>query len=110
MTTREQAIQWWKDFDLNTKEYLFIKYHNRKAFNETGREIEEIWRKEVKTENIYLNRLKEQYKRLRKAKEKVNDTLRLKREYESVRLFCLDTQLISFNDIEVMEYEVNQPF
>ena len=28
-------------------------------------------------------------------------------DYFGMRLFCLDTQLISFNDIEVMENEVN---
>lgn len=27
-----------------------------------------------------------------------------------MREFCLDTQLVSFNDIEAMEYEVNQSF
>ena len=113
MTTREQAMQWWTDFDWNTKEYLMKKYYNRKAFNETGSEIEEIWRKETKTEieNIYLNRLKEQYKRYKKSVfmgriEQHN----YKIEYNAMRLFCLDTQLVSFNDIEAMEYEVNQSF
>ena len=35
---------------------------------------------------------------------------RLSQDYLAMRLFCLDTQLISFNDIEAMEYEVNQSF
>jgi adenylate cyclase class IV len=33
-----------------------------------------------------------------------------KNSYNAMRLFCLDTQLISFNDIELMEFEVNQSF
>lgn len=109
MTTREQAMQWWTDFDWNTKEYLMKKYHNRKAFNETGREIEEIWRKETETENIYLNRLKEQYKEHKKAQKIFHgvEQIKYKIRYDAMRLFCLDTQLVSFNDIEVMEYEVN---
>ena len=60
-----------------------------------------------KTENIYLNRLKEQYK-----ESKVYEVSSLNRKYrkltyDAMRLFCLDTQLISFNDIELMENEVN---
>ena len=59
--------------------------------------------------DILLNRLKEQYK---KAKEEWNGRLILKNcyEYDAMRLFCLDTQLISFNDIEVMESEINSSF
>ena len=66
--------------------------------------------KKIKTEeNIYLNRLKEQYI---KAQELWNGRLILKNcyEYDAMRLFCLDTQLISFNDIELMENEVNSSF
>ena len=63
----------------------------------------------TETENIYLNRLKEQYI---KAKEEWNGRLILKNcyEYDAMRLFCLDTQLISFNDIELMESEINSSF
>ena len=59
--------------------------------------------------NIYLNRLKELYKFAVQNEESEFYIGRLE-NYQSVRTFCLDTQLISFNDIEVMEYEVNQPF
>ena len=59
--------------------------------------------------DVLLNRLKEQYI---KAKEEWNGRLILKNcyEYDAMRLFCLDTQLISFNDIEVMESEINSSF
>ena len=33
-----------------------------------------------------------------------------KKYYDAMRLFCLDTQLISFNDIELMESEINSSF
>lgn len=62
----------------------------------------------TETENIYLNRLKEQYKEIKKGSQ--DDRLLRKRQYLSVKAFCLDTQLVSFNDIEAMEYEVNQSF
>lgn len=55
----------------------------------------------TETENIYLNRLKEQYKTFKNLGI---------RDYFITRAFCLDTQLVSFNDIEVMEFEVNQSF
>jgi len=53
-----------------------------------------------------LDRLRQQYKRtidypmfeLEKVK------------YKAMRLFCLDCELVSFNDIEVMENEVNSSF
>lgn len=118
MTTREQAMQWWESLGnsgflekIAFKQELTDKYFQQRNFGTlTDSEIEEIFRKENKTEeNIYLNRLKEQYI---KAQELWNGKLILKNcyEYDAVRLFCLDTQLISFNDIEAMEYEVNQSF
>ena len=73
-----------------------------------------IYTKENKTEeNIYLNRLKEQYKQMLSKKQGyfyLEGYNRLLQDYLAMRLFCLDTQLISFNDIEVMENEVNQSF
>ena len=67
--------------------------------------------KENKTEeNIYLNRLKEQYKQMLSKKQGdfyLEGYNRLSQDYLAMRLFCLDTQLISFNDIEVMENEIN---
>ena len=70
--------------------------------------------KENKTEeNIYLNRLKEQYKQMLSKKQGdfyLEGYNRLSQDYLAMRLFCLDTQLISFNDIEVMENEINSSF
>ena len=59
--------------------------------------------------DILLNRLKELYKFAVENEESEFYIGRLE-NYQSVRAFCLDTQLISFNDIEVMENEVNQSF
>ena len=59
--------------------------------------------------NIYLNRLKEQYKHFLKPSNG-DEYFKRKDYYQAMRLFCLDTQLISFNEIELMEYEVNQFF
>lgn len=112
MTTREQAMQWWNNLKLTEKVVVMnrsgIEYY-RSSDSLTGSEIEKIWRKETKTENIYLNRLKEQYKLAVENEESEFYISRLE-NYQSVRAFCLDTQLVSFNDIETMEYEVNQSF
>ena len=59
--------------------------------------------------DILLNRLKELYKFAVENEESEFYIGRLE-NYQSVRAFCLDTQLISFNDIEVMENEVNSSF
>lgn len=117
MTTREQAIQWWKGLGdsfferIQLKQELTDKYFPKRNFGTlTGNEIEEIWRKETKTtENIYLNTLKEQY--IKSLKKQSIDSFSFEKiKYDAIRLFCLDTQLVSFNDIELMEYEVNQSF
>ena len=115
MTTREQAVQWWNGLF----EYINPSGINKSALTEkyfgkerryqslTGSEIEEIFRKENKTtENIYLNRLKELYKFAVQNEESEFYIGRLE-NYQSVRVFCLDTQLVSFNDIELIENEVN---
>lgn len=116
MTTREQAMQWWdnlgdKFFErIQLKQELTDKYFPKRNFGTlTGSEIEEIWRKEVETENIYLNKLKEQYKHFLKPSNG-DEYFKRKDYYDAMRLFCLDTQLISFNDIEVMELEINSSF
>lgn len=57
--------------------------------------------------DIILNRLKEQYKTTQKLVLNYNRNLQ---DYNAMRLFCLDTQLISFNDIELMEYEIDSSF
>ena len=59
--------------------------------------------------DILLNRLKELYKFAVQNEESEFYIGRLE-NYQSVRVFCLDTQLVSFNDIELMENEVNQSF
>ena len=56
--------------------------------------------------DILLNRLKELYKFAVQNEESEFYIGRLE-NYQSVRAFCLDTQLVSFNDIELMENEVN---
>lgn len=61
-------------------------------------------------ENIYLNRLKEQYKKYKELKSWSEESRYELQVYSNIRCFCLDTQLISFNDIEVMENEVNSSF
>ena len=118
MTTREQSLEWWNnlpDVTISTeinKSTLTKKYKGqfRMYASLTGSEIEEIWRKEdIKTENIYFNRLKEQYKHFLNPSNG-DEYFKRKDYYQAMRLFCLDTQLISFNDIEVMEYEVNSSF
>jgi hypothetical protein len=57
--------------------------------------------------NKYLARLREQY---RATKKDDAPTVQLQglREvaYRAMRLFCRDTDLISFNEIEMMEWEV----
>ena len=94
----------------NIKTYINKDDHSIKVCLNTNLDINDIDKKINQIEsNIYLNRLKEQYI---KAQELWNGRLILKNcyEYDAMRLFCLDTQLISFNDIEVMENEVNQSF
>ena len=55
--------------------------------------------------NIYLDRLKQEYKQ-QEVLLKIDKNLNLV-IYQVMRLFCLDTNLVSFTDIELMEYEVN---
>ena len=66
--------------------------------------------------SIYLDRLKEQYLELNQYQNKFVDSIKRDKAielldyYNAMRLFCLDTCLLSFNDIEVMEYEINLLF
>jgi hypothetical protein len=58
----------------------------------------------------YLDRLKQQYKITKtEAPNKQLQELRLT-DYQAMRLFCLDCELVSFNEVELMEFEVNQSF
>ena len=63
----------------------------------------------LSNESRFLNRLKEQYKQY-KEKQSIDSWSTNKMYYDAMRLFCLDTQLISFNDIELLESEVNSSF
>ena len=61
--------------------------------------------------NIYLNRLRQQYKQLRKykANETTSDNFWKQEDYyyDAMRLFCLDTDLLSFEDIELEDKFTN---
>jgi hypothetical protein len=59
--------------------------------------------------NIYLSSLKELYKFAVRDEESEFYIGRLE-NYQSVRAFCLDTGIVSYDDAELMEYEVNQSF
>jgi hypothetical protein len=65
-------------------------------------ELTAVYMRVVELENKILDRLKQQYK----IAKKTNNI----KPYYAMRLFCLDCELITFNDIEIMEYEVNQSF
>ena len=115
MATREQAINWWDGLfeyinpsGIN-KSALTEKYFKDRIYHSLkGREIEEIWCKEVKTEeNIYLNRLKEQYKELKVYEVSSLNRKYRKLTYDAMRLFCLDCSLLSFAKIELMENEID---
>jgi len=61
----------------------------------------------VITTNIYLDRLKQQYSIYKQGLDlpvAQDEFWKRKDYYDAMRLFCLDTQLVSFNDIEVMEH------
>lgn len=48
-STKQQAIAWWNNLQFNKQCFLRSKYHSqeRQLNSLTGREIEEIWRKEI---------------------------------------------------------------
>jgi hypothetical protein len=113
MNTREQAINWFNEKDAYNKSELSHKYFkDTVSYNFTAltvNEIEQIWQKE--NTNKYLDRLKQQYKKYKEINEKEDFSKSIEKvEYLAIRFFCLDCELVSFNDIEVMENEVNQSF
>ena len=61
-------------------------------------------------ENIYLNRLKEQYKEIFKFENWSEYKRERQNDYQAMRLFCLETQLITLDDIELMENEISSSF
>lgn len=62
-------------------------------------------------ENIMkpIDRLRQQYKQL-KEKQSIDSLNFHKIRYDAMRLFCLDCELLTFNDIELMEFEVDESF
>lgn len=87
--------------------------HSIKVCLNTNLDINEIDRKINQIENggIYLRRLREQYKLIKKQNAPTKQLQELRDiAYNAVRLFCLDCSLLSFAEIELMEFEVNQSF
>ena len=92
------------------KTYINKDDHSIKVCLNTNLDINEIDKKINQIEsNIYLNRLKEQYKETLKDESSLIKTLRVS-NYTGMRNFCLDTELLDFNTIELMEFEVNSSF
>jgi hypothetical protein len=56
--------------------------------------------------NKYLDRLRQQYKEYYSTKYSREKEV----SYNAMRVFCLDCELVSFNEVELMEFEVNQFF
>jgi hypothetical protein len=54
-----------------------------------------------------LDRLKQEYKELLKHKHRKVAFNNRNMGYKAMRLFCLDCELLTFNEIELMEFEVN---
>ena len=106
------------DFLINSIEESAVSLHNyntQEVYYDIDFDCITLSGEKNKTEeNIYLNRLKEQYKQVKEKISKddfyLNGYEQAKKYYDAMRLFCLDTQLISFNEIELMEFEVNQSF
>jgi hypothetical protein len=69
---------------------------------------------QLKTLHVkYLDRLRQQYKKLKEFKlnESTSDEYWKRRDcYDAMRFFCLDCNLLTFLEIEAMEFEVNQSF
>lgn len=76
----------------------------QKGRNTYMKSLESQSKQKVINTNKYLDRLKQQYKQTQKSVLNYNNNLQ---DYQAMRLFCLDCELVSFIDIESMEYEVN---
>jgi hypothetical protein len=64
---------------------------------------------QLKTLHVkYLDRLKQEYKE--SLGGSMDDRNYRRNRYSAVRVFCLDCELVSFNEVELMEFEVNQSF
>ena len=105
LSTKEAQKPNTEDFDLQPYGYIhalqiYVEFLESK-----------IYTKENKTEeNIYLNRLREQYKKYKELKSWSEESRYELQVYSNIKCFCLDTQLVSFNDVEVMENEINSSF
>lgn len=64
----------------------------------------------LKNKTVYLDRLRRQYKTAMEADGYSDARDWYINKYDAMRLFCLDCNLVSFNDIEVTEFEVNSSF
>lgn len=95
----------------NIKTYINKNDHSIKVCLNTNLDINDIDKKINQIEsNIYLNKLKHFYKKFKFSEVEKWEKDFQRREYFSLREFCLDTQLVSFNDIELMESEINSSF
>ena len=65
-----------------------------------------------KQKEVVLNRLKQEYVSFRKSTQIFHGVEQVKNKvrYNAMRLFCLDCSLLSFNEIEIMEFEVDSSF
>ena len=54
-----------------------------------------------------IDRLKEQYEAVLTAQDKEYRQMRML-QYNAVRVFCLDMGLLSFKEIETMEFELKR--
>lgn len=52
-----------------------------------------------------IDRLRKQYEEIAKGSQ--DDRLLRRRQYLSVRVFCLDCNLLTFAEIEEMEFEID---
>lgn len=53
-----------------------------------------------------LDKLKNYYINLKIAKT-ISEGLNIESRYNILRAFCIECNIVTFNEIEVMEYEVN---
>jgi hypothetical protein len=61
-----------------------------------------------KQEQVILDRLRQEYKE--SLGGSLDDRNYRRNRYSAVRVFCLDCELLTFEEIELMEFEVNQSF
>jgi len=59
-----------------------------------------------------IDRLRKEYINIQEKKEryKVKSLYSTEQIYKAMRLFALDCNLVSFKDVELMEFEINRSF